>query len=118
MPNGKSGLRETTVEANFQSVVRRYCWVLVSCLVLAAGENSPLKFKKIQLHDQFWSEGATFGDLNNDGINDIVAGPWWWEGPDFKKRHEYYAATATFDLKLGPMTSVKVPGFEGTLGKN
>ncbi|HET7220022.1 MAG TPA: hypothetical protein VFJ02_18325, partial [Vicinamibacterales bacterium] len=72
-------------------------------------------FTKIQLSDQFWSEGATAGDLNNDGARDIVSGPYWWEGPDFKKRHEYYPATATFPLKLGPMTSVTVPGFEGTL---
>src|SRR5256885_8761809 len=43
--------------------------------VADAQTNSPLKFKKIQLHDQFWSEGANFGDLNNDGVNDIVAGP-------------------------------------------
>ena len=73
-------------------------------------------FKRIQLHDQFWSEGANFGDLNHDGVNDIIAGPWWWEGPDFKNRHEYAPSKATFDLKLGPMTTVKVPGFEGTLG--
>jgi FG-GAP-like repeat len=74
-------------------------------------------FKRIQLTDQFWGEGATFGDLNNDGANDIVSGPWWWEGPSFTTRHEYYPATTTFELKLGPMTTVKVPGFEGTLGK-
>jgi len=73
-------------------------------------------FKKLQLHDQFWSEGANFGDLNKDGQNDLVAGPWWWEGPDFKIRHEYYPAKTTFQLKLGPMTSVTLPGFEGTLG--
>jgi hypothetical protein len=40
-------------------------------------------FKRIQLNDQFWSEGANFGDLNKDGVNDIISGPWWWEGPDF-----------------------------------
>jgi VCBS repeat protein/FG-GAP repeat protein len=74
-------------------------------------------FTRIQLHDQFWSEGANAGDLNRDGVQDIIAGPWWWEGPDFKKRHEYYPATTTFELKLGPMTTVAVPGFEGTLGK-
>ena len=74
-------------------------------------------FTRIQLSDQFWSEGANFGDLNNDKVNDIISGPWWWEGPDFKKRHEYYPATTTFKLKLGPMTTVDVPGFEGTLGK-
>ena len=74
-------------------------------------------FTRLQLNDQFWSEGASFGDLNNDGRYDIISGPWWWEGPDFVKRHEYYPATTTFDLKLGPMTTVKVPGFEGTLGR-
>jgi hypothetical protein len=73
-------------------------------------------FKRVQLSDQFWSEGANFGDLNNDGKNDLISGPWWWEGPDFKKRHEFYPAKATFQLKLGPMTTVSVPGFEGTLG--
>lgn len=74
-------------------------------------------FKRIQLSDQFWSEGANAGDLNNDGVKDIISGPFWWEGPDYARRHEYYPATATFQLNLGPMTSVTVPGFEGTLGK-
>src|SRR4051812_25216721 len=73
-------------------------------------------FKRTQLSDQFWCEGANFGDLNNDGVNDLVSGPWWYEGPAFKKRHEFYPATNTFQLKLGPMTGVDVPGFEGTLG--
>ena len=74
-------------------------------------------FTRIQLHDQFWSEGANVGDLNNDGHKDVIAGPWWWEGPAFKVRHEYYAAKTTFALKVGPQTTVTVPGFEGTLGK-
>jgi hypothetical protein len=90
--------------------------VLLLGLGAAASGEELHAFKKVQLHDQFWSEGANFGDLNNDGKNDLIAGPWWWEGPDFKKRHEYYPATATFQLKVGPMTSVSVPGFEGTLG--
>jgi hypothetical protein len=78
--------------------------------------DSEPTFKKIQLSDQFWSEGATAGDLNNDGVKDIISGPYWWEGPAFTKRHEYYPAAATFQLKLGPFTTVTVPGFEGTLG--
>lgn len=81
-----------------------------------AGAEEVRTFKRIQLSDQFWSEGATSGDLNNDGVNDVISGPWWWEGPGFEKRHEFYPATATFPLKLGPMTTVAVPGFEGTLG--
>ena len=74
-------------------------------------------FKRLQLSDQFWSEGANAADLNNDKIHDIISGPYWWAGPDYQKRHEYYPATTTFQLKLGPMTTVTVPGFEGTLGK-
>lgn len=90
--------------------------VCAGAAIANAADHQVIRFKRIQLHDQFWSEGANFGDLNRDGVNDLIAGPWWWEGPDFKKRHEYYPATQTFDLKLGPMTSVKVPGFHGTLG--
>ncbi|MDQ3349310.1 MAG: VCBS repeat-containing protein [Acidobacteriota bacterium] len=82
-----------------------------------AGAEELRTFKRIQLSDQFWSEGATAGDLNNDGVEDIISGPWWWEGPGFEKRHEIYPATKTFPLKLGPMTTVEVPGFEGTLGR-
>jgi hypothetical protein len=97
--------------------------ILFVIITLTAAATSPARaqdlhtFTRTQLSDQFWSEGANFGDLNNDGANDIISGPWWWEGPDFKIRHEYYPATTTFQLKLGPMTTVTVPGFEGTLGK-
>ena len=88
---------------------------VVAGLTLASAQELH-SFKKLQLNDQFWSEGANFGDLNNDGQMDLISGPWWWEGPAFKKRHEYYPAKATFQLKLGPMTTLAVPGFEGTLG--
>ncbi len=87
-----------------------------ACLVLPVVAEDLHMFKRIQLSDQFWCEGANFGDINKDGVNDLVSGPWWYAGPDFKKRHEFYPSKTTFDLKLGPMTTVKVPGFEGTLG--
>ncbi len=35
-------------------------------------------------------EGANFADLDKDGNNDIVAGPYWWAGPRFDKQHEFY----------------------------
>ena len=103
------------------SAVRWWAWplcfvVVPSLFAASAGgaEKTLISFERRQLNDQFWSEGATFGDLNNDGRQDLISGPWWWEGPTFEKRHEYYPATTTFQLKLGPQTSVSVPGFEGT----
>jgi hypothetical protein len=49
-------------------------------------------FTKIKLSDKFYSEGATFGDFNHDGKMDVVSGPYWYEGPDFTVKHEYYPA--------------------------
>jgi hypothetical protein len=96
------------------------CQAILFTFPLVAGSLTHAQeihtFKRIQLSDQFWCEGASFGDLNNDGINDIISGPWWWEGPDYQKRHEIYAPKTTFQLKLGPMTTVTVPGYEGALG--
>lgn len=104
-------------------MLRLNCVIAAAIVWLGIGETRAadrmlVSFEKTQLNDQFWSEGATFGDLNNDGQNDLISGPWWWEGPRFEKRHEYSPATTTFALKLGPQTSVTVPGFEGALGKN
>jgi FG-GAP-like repeat len=97
--------------------------LLISALFAWAAGSRPSaadftlhSFRRLQLSDQFWSEGASFGDFNRDGVNDIVSGPWWYEGPGFTNRHEIYAPTVTFKLPLGPLTAVDVPGFEGALG--
>jgi hypothetical protein len=47
-------------------------------------------FERKQLTDEYYSEGANAGDLNNDGHADVVYGPYWWEGPTFEVRHEIY----------------------------
>src|ERR1700759_68541 len=43
------------------------------------------EWKKIQVTDKFWAEGACVADVNKDGHMDILYGPYWYEGPDFKK---------------------------------
>ena len=55
-------------------------------------------FQKVRLSDQFYAEGAYYGDFNRDGHMDVVAGPFWFEGPDLQKKHEYRPAK-TFDPK-------------------
>jgi hypothetical protein len=73
-------------------------------------------FKRIQLTDQFWGEGASFGDFNHDGVVDVVSGPYWYEGPDYKKRHEVRPADKSFTVKKADGTEEKIPGYEGALG--
>ncbi len=75
-------------------------------------------FTKVRATDQFWAEGAAIGDFNHDGKMDVVSGAYWYEGPDFKKRHEIWPATATFKKKKGEGTEQTIPGFEGALGTN
>ena len=60
------------------------------CLACAPcpAEEPALKFKKLQLTDQFYCEGAYYADFNKDGKMDVVSGPFWYEGPDFQKKHE------------------------------
>jgi hypothetical protein len=71
-------------------------FTFVALLVLAASPalaDNPT-FKKLTLTDQFYAEGAYYGDFNKDGKLDVVAGPFWYEGPDFQTKHEYRPAKA------------------------
>lgn len=73
-------------------------WIAAGIFVMASCQPSNSQdldyrihsFEKIQLSSQFYSEGAGIGDLNQDGHPDVIAGPYWYEGPDFKNRHTFY----------------------------
>jgi len=58
-------------------------------------------FEKHVLTDKYYCDGISFGDFNRDGVLDIVAGPYWYEGPDFTKKHEIYPAKE-FPTKPSP----------------
>lgn len=68
----------------------------VAGLLLATANAAPSHalptYRRLQLSDQFFCEGATFGDLNKDGHLDAISGPYWYAGPDFKQRNEIYSA--------------------------
>lgn len=54
--------------------------------------SSPLRFEKRVLTERYFCDGITAGDINRDGHIDIVAGPYWYEGPDWTIAHEFYPA--------------------------
>src|SRR5262245_33318502 len=68
------------------------CLTLLLPALASAGDDGVTPYRKLQLDGRFFAEGATFADLNNDGHPDAISGPYWWEGPDFKQRHEIYPA--------------------------
>ena len=88
-----------------------------AAITASAKDYSLHSFKKQQLTDQFWCEGANIGDFNRDGKMDVVSGPFWYQGPDFTTRHEYYPATEKFSVKDDQGNTKEIPGFEGALGK-
>ena len=71
----------------------RFLWTLAflaAPLVVQAEDFVVHKFERQELTDEYLSEGANFGDLNKDGKPDVMHGPYWWEGPEFTRRHEIY----------------------------
>ncbi len=83
---------------------------------LLAPQASAGEFSKLQLTDQFWAEGAAFGDFNKDGKMDVVYGPYWWAGPDFKMRRTIYPDTTKSKVKKQDGSEAEIPGFKGALG--
>jgi hypothetical protein len=101
---------------------------LVPVLQEGRGEEYVVRtWKKIVLSDQFVSEGAHAGDFNRDGRMDVASGPWWYEGPDFTRRHEYFPVRTykkdndysncffvfTYDFNKDGWTDILVYGFPG-----
>ena len=83
-------------------------------------------FTKQRLDERFFAEGAGVGDFNKDGTPDVVAGPFWFAGPEFKERHEYYPPkpfdplgysdnffTFTHDFNADGWDDILVYGFPG-----
>ncbi|MSU65941.1 MAG: VCBS repeat-containing protein [Opitutus sp.] len=68
--------------------------VLFPILVLAgpalAAKAREVAFQKIALTGEYWCDGINAADIDGDGKVDIVAGPFWYAGPDFKIRHPFF----------------------------
>ena len=83
----------------------QFRWAVLTLLVAlgngsattSLGDESPgastgivHSFQRQNLTRVYYSEGTAAGDIDGDGITDVVYGPHWYAGPDFKISHEIY----------------------------
>jgi hypothetical protein len=55
-------------------------------------EKISANFRMQRISDYFYSWGATTGDMNHDGVLDVIAGPFYFQGPDYTERHAFTSA--------------------------
>ena len=70
-----------------------------------AADPAPVGFEKVVLTDKYYCDGVTTADVNRDGKLDVIAGPYWYAGPDFKVRREFYPAQL-FETAPAPTDSM------------
>ncbi|MBC7366368.1 MAG: VCBS repeat-containing protein [Undibacterium sp.] len=57
---------------------------------LAASTPRAITFEKLTLTTEYWSDRLNAADINGDGQPDIISGPFWYTGPDFKTGRTFY----------------------------
>ncbi|MBI1226515.1 MAG: hypothetical protein GC192_14875 [Bacteroidetes bacterium] len=58
---------------------------LLLLLPLLGIAQQKIKFKKIDIDSAYVSEGVTVGDIDKDGLDDIVAGDVWYKAPNWER---------------------------------
>ncbi len=76
--------------AHSKCAAKRCITSLMLIATVAAAQGETPAYERMQLSDEYFAEGAGVGDFNHDGKQDVVCGPFWWEGPDFKTTHQFY----------------------------
>lgn len=104
-------------------------------LILACGALTALvsflpagdvEWDRIQLDSRFRSEGVAVGDFNKDGKNDVVAGDYWYESPNWNKHEvrppgDYWAGNGysqsfcnwVYDINQDGWDDIIIVGFPG-----
>lgn len=81
--------------------------------LLRPPDRSLHEFERIQLSDVFYAEGGAIGDINGDGTPDVVAGPYWYAGPDYRQQHAFKEPQAFDPLDYSDTFFAHVHDFNG-----
>jgi hypothetical protein len=66
-------------------------------------EQVSARFRMQRINDFYYGWSATVADINRDGIPDIVSGPFYYLGPDYKVSREiYFSKTSDVSSQLTP----------------
>lgn len=63
-------------------------------------------YRKQQLSEFYYSWTTAVADVNKDGSLDVIAGPYYYLGPDYKVRKEIYTPVSYDPTSQYPMTSM------------
>lgn len=85
--------------------VRALSPVVFVAAAIAAPIPRPISFEKHVLHTDYLCDGITAADINRDGRMDVIAGPYWYAGPDFKAKHGFYEPVA-LPAEVSPSNSM------------
>jgi hypothetical protein len=55
-----------------------------------APEQTSARFRVQRVADFHYAWGIDAADIDRDGVQDLVAGPYYYLGPDFRRRREFY----------------------------
>ncbi len=69
-------------------------------------EFTSKNFRAQRLDEFDYSWGISAADINHDGILDLVAGPYYYLGPDYTRRREIYLASTVSPSTQYPATMV------------
>ena len=60
---------------------------------VAPPEVTSTKFRMQRIDEFYYSWGVSAADINHDGVLDVVAGPYYYLGPNFTEKREIYMAS-------------------------
>lgn len=67
---------------------------LLAGVLWQTAQAADVRFERVQLSNEFYAEGGTHGDLDGDGQDEVIVGPWIYWGPTYEKKTRFYEGPA------------------------